>query len=252
MEQKFDFSQADPLFVEVAKYVVETGKAQASALQRDFELGYNRASRIISQLEAAGIVGEAVHCKPRAVLCTAEELEQKLAKWQINYLREKIQSSADPMAVLNEIHKTIATKTSEIDDIQDEIEKMEDKISALEYEISDLQTLTDEALIHITKIWCENLKQEFPQFGATILEDNTIIRLQIPVKGENIYALLELNNRKYKLTSCDGNHNRDMYFLLKDIIPEPTPQQSTYGYGYVDFEKAYEVFSELIRKLEKL
>ena len=82
MEQKFDFSQADPLFVEVAKYVVETGKAQASALQRDFELGYNRASRIISQLEAAGIVGEAVRCKPRAVLCTAEELEQNLAKWQ--------------------------------------------------------------------------------------------------------------------------------------------------------------------------
>ncbi len=252
MEQKFDFSQADPLFVEVAKYVVKTGKAQASALQRDFELGFNRASRIMGQLEAAGIVGEAVRCKPRAVLCTAEELVQKLADWQINYLREKIQSSADPMAVLNEIHKTIATKTSEIDDIQDEIEEMEDKISALEYEISDLQTLTDEALIHITKIWCENLKQEFPQFGATILEDNTIIRLQIPVKGENIYALLELNNRKYKLTSCDGSHNRDMYFLLKDITPEPTPQQSTYGYGYVDFEKAYEVFSELIRKLEKL
>lgn len=82
MEQKFNFSQTDPLFVEVAKYVVETGKAQASALQRDFELGFNRACRIISQLEAAGIVGEAVRCKPRAVLCTAEELEQKLTEWQ--------------------------------------------------------------------------------------------------------------------------------------------------------------------------
>ena len=82
MEQKFDFSQADPLFVEVAKYVVKTGKAQASALQRDFVLGFNRAGRIISQLEAAGIVGEAVRCKPRAVLCTAEELEHKLADWQ--------------------------------------------------------------------------------------------------------------------------------------------------------------------------
>ena len=87
---------------------------------------------------------------------------------------------------------------------------------------------------------------------ASVRHSLVIIRLQIPVKGENIYALLELNNRKYMLTSSDGNHNRDMYFLLKDIIPEPTPQQSTYGYGYVDFEKAYEVFSELIRKLEKL
>ena len=82
MEQTFDFSQTDPLFVEVAKYVVKSGKAQASALQRDFELGFNRAGRIISQLEAAGVVGEAVLCKPRAVLCTAEELEHKLADWQ--------------------------------------------------------------------------------------------------------------------------------------------------------------------------
>lgn len=82
MEQKFDFSQIDPLFVEVAKYVVTTGKAQVSALQRDFELGYNRAGRIISQLETAGIVGAAVRCKPRAVLCTAEELENRLAEWQ--------------------------------------------------------------------------------------------------------------------------------------------------------------------------
>ena len=82
MEKTFNFSQTDPLFVEVARYVVETGKAQASALQRDFELGFNRAGRIISQLEAAGIVGEAVRCKPRTVLCTAEELEQKLTEWQ--------------------------------------------------------------------------------------------------------------------------------------------------------------------------
>ena len=82
MEQKFDFSQVDPLFVEVARYVVTTGKVQVSALQRDFELGYNRAGRIISQLEAAGIVGAAVRCKPRAVQCTAEELENRLAEWQ--------------------------------------------------------------------------------------------------------------------------------------------------------------------------
>ena len=82
MEHTFDFSQADPLFVGVAKYVVATGKVQISAIQRDFDLGYNRAARILSQLEAVGIVGEAVRCKPRSVLCTAEELEQKLAKWQ--------------------------------------------------------------------------------------------------------------------------------------------------------------------------
>ena len=81
MEQKFDFSQADPLFVEVARFVVKTGKAQASALQHYFDLGFNRAGRILEQLETAGIVGEAVRCKPRTVLCTAAELEQKITEW---------------------------------------------------------------------------------------------------------------------------------------------------------------------------
>lgn len=83
MEQKFDFSQADPLFVEVARFVVENNRmAWGSPLERKFEIGFNRSRRILEQLEAAGIVGEAVRYKPRTVLCTAEELEQKLAEWQ--------------------------------------------------------------------------------------------------------------------------------------------------------------------------
>ena len=82
MEQKFDFSQADPLFVEVARFVVENNRmALGSPLERKFEIGFNRSRRILEQLEAAGIVGEAVRCKPRTVLCTTEELEQKLAEW---------------------------------------------------------------------------------------------------------------------------------------------------------------------------
>ena len=83
MEQKFDFSQADPLFVEVARFVVDNNRmAWGSPLERKFEIGFNRSRRILEQLEAAGIVGEAVRCKPRTVLCTAEELEHKLADWQ--------------------------------------------------------------------------------------------------------------------------------------------------------------------------
>ena len=83
MEEKFDFSQADPLFVEVARFVVENNRmAWGSPLERKFEIGFNRSRRILEQLEAAGTVAEAVRCKPRAVLCTVEELEQKLAEWQ--------------------------------------------------------------------------------------------------------------------------------------------------------------------------
>lgn len=176
-------------------------------------------------------------------------------KRALKYFRTQISSGTDPMTIINEILQTIAVKNSKIGEMEDKIEKLEDKISAFEDEIYDLNALTDEALIPLTKIWCENLKQDFPKFGATILEDNATIRLQIPVKGEIIDSLIELkvlNYCTYKLTSCDGSHNRDMYFLLKDIIPNPTPQQSTYGYGTVELSKAYNVFTDLIRKLESL
>lgn len=80
---EFDFSQADPLFVEVARFVVENNRmAMGSPIERKFEIGFNRSRRILEQLEAAGIVGEAVRYKPRTVLCTTEELEQKLTEWQ--------------------------------------------------------------------------------------------------------------------------------------------------------------------------
>ena len=142
-----------------------------------------------------------------------------------------------------------------IEKLEDKIEKLEDKISAFEGEIYDLNALLDETLLPLAKTWYEKLKQDFPKFGATILEDNTTIRLRVPINGEHILAQIELsvlNHCRYELTSCDGSHNRDMYFLLKDIIPNPTPQQSTYGYGTVELSKAYNVFTDLIRKLESL
>ena len=176
-------------------------------------------------------------------------------KRALKYFRTQISSGTDPMTIINEILQTIAVKNSKIGEMEDKIEKLEDKISAFEDEIYDLNALLDETLLPLTKIWCENLKQDFPKFGATILEDNTTIRLRVPINGEHILAQIELsvlNHCKYELTSCDGSHNRDMYFLLKDIIPNPTPQQSTYGYGIVKLSKAYDVFTDLIRKLESL
>ncbi len=176
-------------------------------------------------------------------------------KRALKYFRTQISSGTDPMTIINEILQTIAVKNSKIGEMEDKIEKLEDKISAFEDEIYDLNALLDETLLPLTKIWCENLKQDFPKFGAAILEDNTTIRLRVPINGEHILAQIELsvlNHCKYELTSCDGSHNRDMYFLLKDIIPNPTPQQSTYGYGTVKLSKAYDVFTDLIRKLESL
>ena len=58
----------DPLFEEVARLVVHSNNASTSSLQRRYSIGYNRAGKIMDQLEAAGIVGAAQGGKPRAVL----------------------------------------------------------------------------------------------------------------------------------------------------------------------------------------
>ncbi len=73
----FDPKNRDKLFEECARTVVQMQSGSTSNLQRRFNLGYNRAGRIMDQLEAAGIVGPAVGSKPRDVYFTSEnELEE--------------------------------------------------------------------------------------------------------------------------------------------------------------------------------
>lgn len=72
--------ERDPLFVEVARAIVSSGKASTSSVQRHYEIGYNRAGRIMDQLERAGIVGPAQGGKPRAVLVDPQRLEEILSE----------------------------------------------------------------------------------------------------------------------------------------------------------------------------
>ena len=67
-----DLHQLDPLFNECAELVVATGQGSTSMIQRKFQIGYNRAGRIMDQLEAAGIVGPYSGSKARAVLVTSD------------------------------------------------------------------------------------------------------------------------------------------------------------------------------------
>jgi S-DNA-T family DNA segregation ATPase FtsK/SpoIIIE len=64
----------DELFDEVVKYVAQMGKGSSSSIQRRFSVGYNRAARILDQLEEAGLVGEGQGSKPREVF-TAKVME---------------------------------------------------------------------------------------------------------------------------------------------------------------------------------
>ena len=63
-----DLSQLDAMFDEVAHFVVQNQQGSTSSIQRRFSIGYNRAGRIMDQLEMAGVVGRAEGSKPREVL----------------------------------------------------------------------------------------------------------------------------------------------------------------------------------------
>lgn len=66
----------DELFEQAGRFVIEKEKGSTSMLQRMFKIGFNRAARIIDQLESAGVVGSDEGTKPRKVLMTIEEFEQ--------------------------------------------------------------------------------------------------------------------------------------------------------------------------------
>ena len=74
-----DLSDRDALFEDAARIIVQHQQGSASLLQRRLKLGYNRAGRIIDQLEAAGIIGQFEGSKARQVLIQDEtSLEQYL------------------------------------------------------------------------------------------------------------------------------------------------------------------------------
>ena len=77
-------AQIDPLFNEAARSIVSSQQGSTSMVQRRFSIGYNRAGRLMDQLEQAGIVGVAQGSKPREVLIqdlnTLEQLLASLAK----------------------------------------------------------------------------------------------------------------------------------------------------------------------------
>ena len=76
----FDVNDKDPLFDDAARLIVMSQQGSTSLLQRRMKLGYNRAGRLMDQLEAAGVVGQNQGSKARDVLIKTEsELQQYLS-----------------------------------------------------------------------------------------------------------------------------------------------------------------------------
>ncbi len=79
----FDPNDMDDMLMDAARLVMQSQHGSTSMIQRRLKLGYNRAGRIMDQLEAMGVVGPAEGSKPREVLLYDEtELERYLEKWK--------------------------------------------------------------------------------------------------------------------------------------------------------------------------
>ncbi len=79
----FDPNDMDDMLMDAARLVLASQHGSTSMIQRRLKLGYNRAGRIMDQLEAIGVVGPAEGSKPREVLLYDEtELERYLEKWK--------------------------------------------------------------------------------------------------------------------------------------------------------------------------
>ena len=63
--------ELDPLFDQVVSFVIETRRASISSVQRKFRIGYNRAARIVEQMEMEGIISAPTHNGNREVLAQA-------------------------------------------------------------------------------------------------------------------------------------------------------------------------------------
>lgn len=75
-----DMNRLDPMFEDAARLVIIHQQGSTSLIQRKFSIGYNRAGRIMDQLEKAGIVGPTQGSKARDVLCMDEtDLEMRLS-----------------------------------------------------------------------------------------------------------------------------------------------------------------------------
>ena len=91
-----DMQHLDPLFEEAARSVIISQQGSTSMIQRRFSIGYNRAGRLMDQLEKAGIVGAAHGGKPRDVLI-AEEVAKKMTNDHIDVF------------VSSDLHRSIQT-----------------------------------------------------------------------------------------------------------------------------------------------
>jgi S-DNA-T family DNA segregation ATPase FtsK/SpoIIIE len=89
-----NLEDVDEYLEEAIAFVVETGQASASLMQRRFRVGYNRAARLVDAMEERGIIGPTRGSKPREVLISVEEYHAINGREDIEHTFESEPESA--------------------------------------------------------------------------------------------------------------------------------------------------------------
>lgn len=164
-------------------------------------------------------------------------------------------SQYDPLANINAILEEIAQRNLDIEGISTTMEELGNatpeevaQIDIIEREIQELKKRADYYLAHLTKLWHDRLWEDIYKI-ASVARDNNTIRVEFDSRGFN-YAQIELNainkcRYEYGLVSDDDSNNSESF----GMPPYHQPLQCINNYGYVDLDKAYDVFTKLIEKL---
>ena len=165
-------------------------------------------------------------------------------------------SQYDPLANINAILEEIAQKNLDIDEVSTEMEGFGSatpekvaQIDIIEREIQELKKRADYYLAHLTKLWHEKLWDVINLFGSDMTVENNTIRVELDSHRLN-YVQIELNafnkcRYEYGVVSYDDSNNDESF----DMPQYHQPLQRINNYGYVDLDKAYDVFTKLIEKL---
>ena len=165
-------------------------------------------------------------------------------------------SQYNPLANINAILEEIAQKNLDIDEVSTGMEGFGSatpekvaQIEIIEREIQELKKRADYYLAHLTKLWHEKLWDVINLFGSDMTVENNTIRVELDSHRLN-YVQIELNafnkcRYEYGVVSYDDSNNDESF----DMPQYHQPLQRINNYGYVDLDKAYDVFTKLIEKL---
>jgi hypothetical protein len=165
-------------------------------------------------------------------------------------------SQYDPLAKINAILEEIAQKNLDIEEFATTMEELGNtapekvvQMDIIEKEIQELKKRADYYLAHLTKLWHEKLWDVINLFGSDMTVENNTIRVELDSHRLN-YVQIELNalgkcRYEYGVVSYDDSNNDDSF----DMPRYHQPLQRINNYGYVDLDKAYDVFTNLIENL---